>query len=405
MKDTILKVSDAQQYAPVTARTIYNWIDAAMLGDNDLEILQHDGKKSLANTVNNIEELERLYKKRSAYHPRNQITIHPTDDFYKVFSATDIFNIIKNIETYSEIPRQYNYYSTGSKYWSTYTSELIEKNSTNIMSSTIDLLRQQEHYIADILKKYDDVNIIDIGVGNAEPIKPFLTFLYNTKKLKNYIGLDISKSMLSIAEKNILDWFPKKLKTRFLQYDVAKEQFIGVTEEYSQTKRKVINCVLLLGGTLANMRDMDFCYRNIHYSMTSSDLLIHVTRLDSQHSRQQFSFYNSQINKGLPDIHRYVLDLLNISPDLYTVTTGFDSHKNERFEKILFKKRIELVIKTKSGNKKIQFNEKQSLQTWRGRHLAQQDTFNLLKNNGFNLQLACTSSDGQYLLTISKIDS
>ncbi len=123
-----------------------------------------------------------------------------------------MYDIVSNLEINKEIPNQYKYFGSGAGNWNNYTERLAEEENLNSLRSTISLISINKPYIDDLLKDYTQVNIVDIGVGNAYPVKELLAHFLEQGKLGRYIALDISPTMLRIAEANIKKWFGDTVK-------------------------------------------------------------------------------------------------------------------------------------------------------------------------------------------------
>ncbi len=83
-------------------------------------------------------------------------------------------------------------------------------------------------------------------------------------------------------------WFGDSIKFEGYEYDINYDRFSKLlANEYMRgDAENTINLVLLLGGTLSNMRYPDNGYRMIHDSMGINDILIHTSKLDTETTRK-----------------------------------------------------------------------------------------------------------------------
>lgn len=270
----------ATQYR-ISLKTVRNWIDATKQGKLNLILHTQGDKAYVANTPGNIAIISELVESRRKYRNSNAAkTVTPSPEFYSIYNERQIYDIATNLEIHHEIPRQYNYFNGGADHWDTYAARLATDNTPNIVNSTIKLLTINQGYIDDLLSRYKKVNVIDVGVGNAYPVKDLLEHLLDLKKLGRYIALDISPSVLTIAEKNISEWFGDRMQYEGYVYDINRDHFSDfLIDEYTgEDAKDTVNLVLLLGGTLSNMRDSDTGYKMIRDSMGMNDLLIHTKK-------------------------------------------------------------------------------------------------------------------------------
>jgi len=107
-----------------------------------------------------------------------------------------------------------------------------------------------EYY--NFLKKHIDAKknhvLISLGCGNSEPEKNLLEQMIRDKYSTNYTGVDISQSMLHLAEKELSNIdIPKK----FVRADFSEDEFISEMELL--TRQYDTRTVGLWGGTLGNV--------------------------------------------------------------------------------------------------------------------------------------------------------
>jgi len=390
----------------ISLKTVRNWIDAAKQGKLNLTLHIEGEKTYVANTPRNIAVISELVESRRKYRNSNATkTVAPSDEFYSIYTERQIYDIATNLEIHHEIPRQYNYFNGGAEYWDKYAARLAEDTTPNLVNSTIKLLDINLGYIDHLLAKYKRVNVIDIGVGNAYPVKGLLEHLLDKAKLGRYIALDVSPNVLNIAESNIRKWFGDKVQFEGSVYDINRDHFSDLLiDEYSSENAKdTINLVLLLGGTLSNMRDSDSGYKMIRDSMGRNDLLIHTTKLDTQWTRRYFDFDLQPGESRLAAIHGLVVDLLNIDKSFYSVEMGYDPDLRQRFEQIRLKISLNIKLKFNNGEHLIELEKDDAILTWRGLQQTATDVMDQLNRSRLYPLHISQTDDQEYILTVSKV--
>jgi uncharacterized SAM-dependent methyltransferase len=390
----------------VSEKTVRNWVQSASEGKLDLQLYTVNAKPYVANTSLNILAIEQLVQKGKKYKNRRGFkTISPTPKFYKTFSPKQIFDIISNLTVHRELPLKYSYVNGGANYWDKYVHRLSNEQSPNMFTSTVDLLSTNFDDLERLLGSHKQVNVIDLGPGNGLPVKQLLAHLHEIGRLKRYIAIDISKEMLGIAEKNIKDWFNGGINFEGYIRDIGHERFDDLfAEDYAGNDADVpINLVLLLGGTLCNLRSPQQALQAISSSIGLQDLMIYSTKLDTPNSRRYFDFNISHDSEELTPRHRLTLDMLNIDESLYEVEQYFDKDKQARFIGVKLRVALSIEFKLANGVRCVELNKDDTIVLWRYWHQNAIDIIRQFDANDFDLQLATKSEDQEYLLLASRI--
>lgn len=390
----------------VSLKTVHNWIDSSKQGKLALQLHTEKNKTYIANTPRNVTQLKQLVENGRKY--RNSLAtkeISPRDKFYDIYNEHQIYDIVANLEIHHEIPRQYNYFNGGASHWDVYAERLTQEEEPNLVNSTIKLLDVNKGYIDSLLATYKTVNVIDVGVGNAYPVKGLLGDLLNQGKLGRYVALDISPHMLEIAKKNVEKWFDGQVQMEAYEHDINYDRFSDLLiHEYTKPDAKdTVNLILLLGGTLSNMRTPDAGYKVIHDSMGINDLLIHTTKLDTEATRRYFDFDLKPGETNLAAIHGLVVDLLNIQRSYYTVEMGYDPVRKQRFEQIRLNVALDIKFRFKQGEYVVRLDKGDAILTWRGlQQNAAEVTEQFTKNDLYILHSSQTNNR-EYILTVSRV--
>lgn len=284
----------------ISEKSVRNWIEAAQTGKLDLQLFEHNDKFYIANTSKNMANIEKLVEKGKKYkNSRGLKTITPTDKFYETFNQKQILDIIANLTVHREIPLHYTYVDGGAEYWDKYANRLLHEETPNMLNQTITLVDQSLENIDRLLDKDKKINVVDLGPGNALPIRNTLTYLLKHKKLGRYVAIDISQEMLSIAERNIREWFGDAVQFEGHVRDLSHERFDDLfADDYATDDADTpVNLVVLLGGSLSNFRSPLQALQAINNSLSPHDLFVFGSKLDTPNTRRFFDFNISSHNE------------------------------------------------------------------------------------------------------------
>lgn len=390
----------------VSVRTVRNWIESAKAGKLDLSLITKGERTYVANTSKNLQIIQGLVDKGKKYRPhRSQRTVTPQENFYELYSQEQLYDIVTNLEINHEIPCQYNYFGIGANNWANYMRHMDEEETPNNLNATAKLLASNSEYIDNLLANYDQINVVDIGAGNAQPVKDFLAHLLDKGKLGRYIAIDISQTMLKVAEANVKKWFNGKVNFEGHTLNVEHDRFgyLLANEYIKSDAQRTTNLIMFFGGTIQNFKNPGSILKVIHDSMGINDFFLHEQKLDTSSSRKYFDFNPNPAGARLAPLFRYIFDLLNIDETLYDVDMGFDPIESERYIRVVLNVALSLKFKFKGGERTIYFDKGDTIQLWRARqNTALQIVALLMHNELYPLQVSQTT-DQEFVLTISRI--
>ncbi|HWZ66002.1 MAG TPA: L-histidine N(alpha)-methyltransferase [Patescibacteria group bacterium] len=398
---------DLTKLYPISEAGVRKWIEAAQRGRLDLKLCRENNKTYVANTPDNLLIIERLIGQRKKYiNARALKAVTPSPEFYKLFTAYQIMDIASNISIHGEIPHGYSYVGGGAADWDRYTTKLLSSKSPNLLTSTIDLLEQNQRTIDQLIEPHKKVNVIDLGTGNCLPARQLLSRLKSKGQLHRYIGIDISQDMLDIAKRNIDEWFGGQIKFEGHVRNISHDRFNDLlTEDYFDGDDTPINLILLFGGTLSNLRSPDQTLQVIQQSMSPGDLLIYDMKLDCGKARLYFDFVEEQSTHVLSKQEKLIPDLLGIDDSLYEVEQFYDKDKCARFIRLRLKVMLSISFKFGTHKKVIDLDKGDTILLWRSWHQSAFDIVAQFERSGFELRSASISKDREYILTISEIKS
>lgn len=401
------KNSELASKYKISLGTVRNWIEAAQGGKIKLALYEKGDRAYIANTPENVVLIEHFVEERRKYRNSRAVKeIQPSDEFYKLFSPEQVYDIIKSLEVYREIPRDYNYFDSGADSWLSYVERLSSQEVPNLLNQTIRMLSNNQEYLDKLLSEYSRINIIDIGVGNAMPVKKLIGHLRNIGKMGRYIAADISPDMIEIARENIKRWFNDEVSFEAVTLDIKKDRFSPIMyQEYMEKESKgIANIILLLGGTLSNFDDPDAVLHVIRESMGVNDYFIHTQLLDTDKSRNNFGNNDAPVSSPiLAQKYRLIFDLFNIDDSYYEVEMGFDKEHNERYIQTRLKVALNITFKNEAGERTVSLNKGDVILLWRHRHLKALDVVKMFDKNGFHLLQTQQTEDKEYILTVSKV--
>lgn len=385
----------------VSEKSVRNWTSAALEGKLDLQIIEENGHQYIANTAKNTAIVEQLVLRGKKYkNSRGFKRVVPSKKFYEIYSPQQVIDIVANLDIYHESPLQYTYFNGGARRWDSYVKRLLRDDESNALSNTVNLLNMSTDYLDMLLEGCTGVNIIDLGVGNAMPVRELVQHFQTKKLLKRYIGIDISKDMLDIARDNLSKWFDNSVQAEWHLRDLTYERFSDLlaVDAFGSEAGSIINIVLFLGGTLTNFRTPNQALTTIHDSMAKHDILLYSKKVDHPKSRRFFEM----ANPGGQAIE-LLLDLLNIDRSYYTIDPVYDERNRQR--QVYAKIEVALALEFElNGQTSILHLEKgERILLWRARHQTMLDILQQFNDNGFEPLHAIRSADRTYALTISSV--
>ncbi len=395
---------DLAQTYHISDRTVRNWIDAAKNGKLDLNLHEVDGKTYISNTSRNIAIIEKMITDRKKYRPRTTYKIvSPKPEFYELFNETQIYDIACGIEIHKEIPCQYSYFNGGAGYWDSYATRLATEETSNNLNVGLRLLESSLGYVDSLLDGYGKVNIVDIGVGNALPVRDLLKHLIEKRKLGRYVALDISPDIIKIAKTNIKTWFNDQVKFESYEIDINYDRFShALAQEYLRDS-EAVNLVLLQGGTLTNLREPDGALRVVHDSLSYNDIFVYTNKLDTESTRRFFDFNIGPCENGLDPMDKFLVSIVGIEDETYETELGYDEIKKERYKRIRFKMPVTIKFEFKGGERLINLNKNDAVLLWRAKQQSAMDVIQQFDRTGFYNLYSCQTPDEEYILTVSRI--
>ena len=287
MKRTkFLRNTDISSEYNVSKPTVTRWLEMAKDSKNNLQLDSSNKIIRVVDNEHNRLELQRLSKNATTYKPKNVLSkTIISNKFYDIFSYDELIEILNDLR-YSQMIKE-KYFYKKAKYWNDFYFDslpIFNAVTKNFRSSTI--------FDINYLVKEKEINIIDIGIGNAYPIKDLILELESQKRVKQYIGVDISEEMIEIARQNFTNWFPK-IKSTFYNSDIEKNRLGTFFTETIGVQEDSPSIIMLRGGTICNIDDRIVVYKHIASPMKKSDLFVVEFSLDSNESKLDIEYMDN----------------------------------------------------------------------------------------------------------------
>jgi uncharacterized SAM-dependent methyltransferase len=389
----------------VSDKTVRNWIEGARKGKNDLVLFDYADKWFVADVLENEGTLEKLVESGRKYrNGRTYKEVSPVDAFYKLYTQKQVIDIAHNLEKYSEYPLHYRYDGAAATYWSTYLQRLYDSDRSNYLTATIDLLQTNRSYLDSLLVQYQQVDVVDIGVGNGLAVKGLLSHLVEKGMLRKYIGIDISKDLLDLTTHNLRAWFGSSLQIETHVRDITNERFFEQLATDS-SGGSCVNLVLFLGGAVTNFKEPDTALKTIRDSMGKNDLLISTIKLDQQKTQRFFDFNIASDKAILPMQSKMALDLLSIRPEFYGVEQFFDKQHKSRFVQARLRSAISIRFDIGDFKKTVTFQKGEAIILVRVWHFTTSEIALVYQDSGFYQLQTTSTQDKEYLMIVSTVDT
>jgi uncharacterized SAM-dependent methyltransferase len=386
----------------VSLKTVSNWIDSAKAGKNGLKLNVSGKFTNILDTPENVVILDRLVEKTRRYQSTQYKVIRPTPEFYSIYSSGQVLDIITNLKVHGEIPRQYNYLQDGATNWDNWLKRLAKEESSNILKGTVELIQKNMETLDWLLEGNKRVNIIDLGAGNAFPVKDLLGHLVDRKLLHRYIAVDISPSMLTLAERNIKEWYGDAVNFEGYVRDISYERFNDLIVDEMETEG-TINLVLLLGGTTHNFHSFEEALTPIRASMGQNDLLMYSVKPDTEAARKYFDFGATPEAGELSDSHKYILELLNLDDSLYDVEAGFDPAAKMRYIRVRLTDAVQIEFDVRGVKRSVILEKGDTIMLLRVWHKTVLEIHATFERAGFSMLQSIHTRDRQCFLSMSGV--
>lgn len=333
------------------------------------------------------------------------LEIVPGEAFYRTFNDAQISDIADHLEQHREIPRQYNYFGDGARGWDQFVAAAIDGATNGLARISVELLPAATRYALAARAPGQRVDIVDIGPGNAQPVRGMLRELLDAGALGRYVALDISPDMLAVAQRNVALWFDGQVPFEGHLVDISHAEPARTWASAGlDGDRATVQLVLLLDGLMVNVRYPAEVLRAVREHLTDRGLLVCTNGLDTPRSRERFALGGSLEPGGrleLSPSHRAVFELLGLSSDFYDVEYGFDDCLQMRYIRARLNRPLSLVFRYRARRRAVVLDRGEPILLWRAWATTRPMIIDRLKAAGLCPVHVQASNDESGLLTIS----
>lgn len=389
----------------VSDKAVRNWIESARQGRIKLELYENSDRYFIADTLQNSAIIEALVDQGRKYrNKRSHRKIEAKKDFYKTYSSNQVIDIANQLDINKELPIKYKYFGGGAQYWDEYLTKLHDAGIGNLLTNTIETLNLNLSYLDKLTQSYANICIINICIGNSLATKDITEYFAKKKKLKRFVTIDISESMLDLSENKIREWLPKDIKVEKYVRDIDHDHFIDILtcNSFDDDASKTANIILFLAGPIVNFREPLQALKVIRESMSKEDILITTLKRDTPQARRFFDF-NTDSDKNILNYHsRHLLELLNIEDSFYDVEQSFNEHKMLRSICLCLKLDLSLTFKVNDYSKTIELKKAQKILVFRSWHQSDMSIMSQFDLADYSLLLMTKSLDDQLIFIAAK---
>lgn len=282
-----------------------------------------------------------------------------SEEFYKIFSENEVINIINDLKFKRQIKHKYDYYGSGAKAWDEFyfTSPL-----TQILTEMRPIIM---HNILYYIGDSDLCNFIDIGPGNAHPMKNWLQQFIELNIMNNYVAVDISPDINCVIQNNINSWFPK-IQYREYVRDIETEEITGLLIEnkmnITDPSIKIANIIVNFGNTMCVHDDRLDALKNMSKGMDTSDILIFSYTTDTPNNKIAHKYVS---NKSGEAVHGWIPAMLGLNYDLKLVETSYNPAINAKVKSLTLDADYIINFKVFGGIVPVQLYKGEKIDLWR----------------------------------------
>lgn len=371
------KNADVAKEYNVSEVTVGKWIENAVNGKNNLQLILINSKLKVRDNPHNRAEMHRLVN--VGLRHRNNLShkkVEVDNMFYDLFNIEEQIEIIHDLKYHHTVNLKFYYRYKGATFW----NENYLHGSSSIPQEVDSLIKNSMHNILACIKT-EKVNIIDIGCGNGYPAKNFI----NNLQVDKYISVDISKEMIDLCINNINKWYPH-LETKSYLKDIEHGHFGQVLFDNKQKDNS--NVILLLGSTICNSDDHLGILKNLTIGMNHEDLLLISVSLDTMDNRSVLNY-----NKPINDVEwAWIPTMLGIDVDKCTTNLFYNAENNCKEKILSLDKDYTLSVNLNGREEEIYLNKGTKINRWKHYLLSIPQFVNDLNACGLDIQFLSKSN-------------
>lgn len=347
----VFKNTDIAHEFNVSDPTVINWIQASLDGKNNLQLTKVKEKFKIIVNEHNRAELLRLSKISFTY--RNKIqksTVIPNPELYKILNQSQIIELINELKTNKQIPLKFSYLNQGAEIWDDSINKSLESGTYVLSNINDQLVNQSYDFLMAKIGKSKKVNVVDLGSGNAYPLKNLLLKLSKENILNKFIDIDISFDLANFAKKNVKTWLPN-IQTEIYTHDFERNDMSDILFE-SKLKNEVVNLIFLFGGTYGNLDDRVKFLKLLRHSLDGEDLVIISNKISSVKGLSELGHLTSFL-----DLLIWLPKFLGIEVEKCEIVRRYEPSLESRAVFLKSDKDYEIEFKIKDAVKTVEILE------------------------------------------------
>jgi uncharacterized SAM-dependent methyltransferase len=397
--NTLKNIDIAREYN-VSSSTVTRWIQLNSEGKNNLKLQSKNGKFLIVDNTHNRAEIARLVDEGKKYRSNiNHGKITPNDDFYNIFSESEIIEIVRDLEVYREINYKYTYKHVGAKFWDNFYKSSVRDGTYSTPSRVESLLDKSFEMIVSKIPENYKVNLIEVGPGNSLPIKAFLEKLHKIKKLNRYTVIDISPDIVEMSKSNFQSWIPD-VDFRSYICDIEHTMLNNILEIERSGSENTINMVLYIGSTIGNIKDTSVVLKNIRDGLRKNDIFLLSNSTNMESNKSDFNDFHSAESV---ELDTWIPKLIGFETESSKLVYHYEAKSNCKTESFVLDKDYTLVVRELGLEKTIEFMKGEEIFVWR-HYMTEPDTyFKELSDCNLKLVAFNTENDFSHIMMICEL--
>jgi hypothetical protein len=396
----LLKNSQIAEEYKVFRGSVGKWVASALNKENNLQLEMSNEKWYVIDNPHNRSELLNLKERASKFRNKNSYQkVNPNPELYKIFSYSNLVEMITKMEEIKMIPIKFSYLNEGADIWDEFIRETFK--SENYLSKIGNkLLDESLPHLVESLRKYNVINIVDVGVGNGYSLKSLIEILLKNKFEVKYTGIDISPRMLEIISKNIKDWYPQMT----VETEIGDMDYMVLREKLFSNKiadNNSCNLILFLGYTIGNVYDSHRVFRNFYDSMSVDDYFMFDNKLDLESFRSSFKTPEHPLTiKGVS----WIPNLLGITADMFERINKYDEKSKSRVQVLRLNIDLDIEFNLEVGTKVVSFKSGDEITVWNHFSHNLDNLISDIRGNNLGISFMARAADKSEVLMICEVD-
>jgi len=287
----------------VSEVTVLNWIRAALDQKNQLELVDHKGKKCIVNSAHNLAEMQQLSERGRKY--RNKVPIKKADiSHFGGMRPDHVFEILYNLEHNMRIPYKAAFIRQPQKQLERYYNTEMTLDSKYLQAKL--LAQDSQQTWSGHLKRDNSVNLITSGYSCPYIYKGFFQELCSKRSVNSIKFIGNTEDEGIMFRKQNQAHFEKSATNASLKTYIADIDGDPLWTVFDKGNHDT-NMVFLLGEAFYNIQFFTSTVRNINSTLTKGDFIITNIYLNNPTYHTDFDAFNT--NGALEVMKAFIEDL------------------------------------------------------------------------------------------------